>query len=294
MTDLLSDVRLKLLDRSSAAHGSADALARELTLALDPGPSGHHRTLQVLKDSPRGRVVRASLAGHDVVIKTRPIASTVARTKHVLRLSQFWRHVHGAGLIYQAGLTSPRPIAVGTCRCADVFSEVLILPWASGTTLLEHLAHIHDARDSALSVREQHAIATVLGERLAIMHLRLTDNRDPKPSNLVVDSVSVPMNPHELIVIDCVGVHRSGMINVKKTLARLMIEPLGCGVQPRRALAMRVVVSYVRVQARFVRFAGRRASRYVCRRIVRHLWRGAARRIAGHGDPTPQVNPLGR
>ena len=68
-------------------------------------------------------------------------------------------------------------------------------------------------------------------------------------------------------------------------LAALMIEAIGCGCTPRRALWMRALREAIGVSA-----GGRDEESANVRGVVRSV----QELIAAHGDPRPRVNPLAR
>ena len=74
-------------------------------------------------------------------------------------------------------------------------------------------------------------------------------------------------------------------------LSSLVIEAIGTGRRPRRALMARVLNELVAQRRRDEGYNDplSKASRH---ERVRGLWVATAERVAAHGDPTPRTNPL--
>jgi hypothetical protein len=166
----------------------------------------------------------------------------------------------------------------------------MVLEFVKGKTLLEVLDEI--ARGVGPGVREQHAIARAVAEMMVTMVAKAgVYNRDHKPSNLVVRSDE--KGAWTVALIDCVGlrwVWPADDGDSRRMWASLMIEPIGCGCRPRRALWGRVLMSM-----------GWRGQPWWWRKAPVRLrdlrfWVVApvADVIAEHGDARPRVNPLRR
>lgn len=141
-----------------------------------------------------------------------------------------------------------------------------------GKSILQHLA------DRDLTTRQEHAVAAAIGSDIALLARHVLQNRDHKPSNLILTNPAKPA----IAIIDCVAIRRG--IRADRMLASLVIEPSGVGLRPRRALMMRVIRECAR-NAPDILEGGHR-------RWVRELWRRVAAIVQAHGDPTPRVNPL--
>jgi hypothetical protein len=220
------------------------------------------------------------------VMKVRRARSLVDRVRFLLRLSPLDREVFGAQMLAAMGVATAEPLAIGVARGSVGALQCVLTAVVDGDSLLELIA----ARGRG--VRREHEIADAVGVQVAHFFACGVYNRDHKPSNLIVtggvDGDGVPV----IAVIDAAGVRRGK--KPKSMLASLVIEPLGCGCLPRRALMMRALRAYMGgVLAGMEAEAESGMARGVERAAVKDLWRAVARMVAEHGDPTPRDNPLG-
>jgi len=231
-----------------------------------------------LKDHPGGTVWRATLLGHDCILKSTPLTSPKRRVQALLRRSPAWKHWRAAHWLYAHGIDTAPPLALLRCAHKHAPSECLVLAFLPGGTVLDHLA----ARD--LSPAAEHRLAeavATLACRLASQGVR---NRDAKPSNLIVTEITTRLAT--LAVIDCADLRRvrsSPEHAVAEMLASAFIEPLGCTLPPRRALC-----------ARAVRTAARTLDPDHASAATKRLWHHVAAIVAAHGDPTPADHPLAK
>jgi hypothetical protein len=233
----------------------------------------------ILKEDRGVAVCRATLLGRDVVLKRWDLTTLGARLKRLVRAGRADRHWRNAQWLLDRGISTARCLALATEWRAGRPRRWLVMEHIPGPTLLESL------RTGATPVRRQHEIATEVGRQLAEFEALRAFNRDHKPSNLVVRDAGGGV---DIAVLDCVAIQRGA--HPQRMLASLAIEPMGCGVPVRAALAMRVIRSLV---AHAYPDPGERAGDPLAARRVHHqLWRDAAAEVRSHGDPTPRVNPL--
>lgn len=235
---------------------------------------------RTLKADGGSRVVAARLRGREVVVKTRQLRGAWARLKCALGRGKGDRHWRGAALLAGKGVATARVLALARATIDGQESELLVMEFVPGPTLLGVMADVRAGRErgGGPGVREQHALARAVGAQVAQMGDLF--NRDHKPSNLIVRSGGV-------VLIDCEGVRRAVIPGAARMFASLLIEPTGCGVPPRRALRMRALLAWAEA-------GDPRGGRAAHRAAARELWAEAARVVSHHGDPTPRVDPLGR
>lgn len=237
---------------------------------------------RLLKQDGASWVRRASLPGRegDVVIKCRPVWGLGERVKSLCRASRGDRHWRGARWLLDHGFATAKPLLLARAEVDGVPSELLVTAFIDARSVLEHLA----TRD--LSVREEHEAARAVALLVSGIDKAGRHNRDGKPSNLLL--VRDNAGSFRVATIDTVAIRRgAGFKPLSRSLANLLIEPLGTGVVPRLALQGRILRELfgappADANERDLWWLGR--AQYVGR--VRGI-------IMGHGDPTPRVNPLG-
>ncbi|MDQ7012746.1 MAG: hypothetical protein Q9O74_02480 [Planctomycetota bacterium] len=246
---------------------------------------------QCLKDHPKGTVYRATLLGRDCIIKCSPIASPKRRLQTLLRQTPAQKHWKNALWLRAHNIPTAPPLAIlrGTHDTTPV--ECLVLAFLPGSTVLDHLA----ADD--LSTAEQHRVAETLATiacRLATLGVR---NRDPKPSNLIVTNVTPERA--ELAVIDCADLrHTRKTIEhaVARMLAAAYIEPLGCGIPPRRALCARAIRTAAAAlhphHPHHPHHPDHPDHPHHPTAAAQQLWKHTAAIVSTHRNPTPAHNPL--
>ena len=272
------DIRAIKVVRMAAGEDAAawrDALAKP----------GWADAATVLKEDRGSWVRRANLLGRDVVVKCRELNTIGRRFKHAIGMGHGAKHWRGAERLKKAGIATGRPLAFVRAGVDGAESELLVVEFVQGKSLLQILSEI--AGGDGPPVRVQHAIARAVGRQAAVFGRWTIYNRDYKPSNLVV--ISANEREAVIAVIDCVGVYRPllwrGASEYMKTLKTLAVEAIGCGVAPRRALMARVIEARAdEVVWMIPRWASRARRQW--------LWHGVAVRIKWHGDPRPRVNPL--
>lgn len=215
-----------------------------------------------------------------LVIKRWELRTFGARVKSLLHASRAWRHWKGAELLTKAGVRTAVCYAIARSVSKEgVAVEWLVMDCLPGKTLLRHMA------DRDLTVAQEHALADALGSTLHILAGHNLHNRDGKPSNWIVCDTTVV----ELAVIDTVGIRPKAGGDLPAMLASLIIEPIGCGVTPRRALRWRLLRELV-ADKRLSQNSGTPPAAE--RASIKALWRSVATAVAAHGDPTPKINPL--
>ncbi len=233
-----------------------------------------------LKDHDRGTVWRAELLGRVCVVKCLPLGTIKRRLQAAVHASPAWRHWKQARWLRAHGFSTAEPLAIVRGRREGQEVECLVLEYLPGKSVLEHMA------GGGLSAACERHIA----EAVALLACRLTDegrvNRDAKPSNLIVTSL------HEtgahLAVIDCGDLRpckpndEAAVVGaIVRMLASAVIEPMGCGCLPRRAVRMRAVFTAAEV-----------LDPANPRTRAKRLWRLIERAVAAHGDPMPKDDPL--
>lgn len=214
------------------------------------------------------------------------------------RLVRQWR---GALLLAHAGLPVATPIVLFRGRSArgglietmvmqrvgdGVPRDRCAVPWlASNGSLAESrdtLLHLLASDD--LTLREERQIARVLGADLRAMFDAGLWNRDHKPSNMIAEKRDSGWGAWRIVYIDTAGVretrsHRVSAKRIARTLASMILEPMGVGHPVRRATMMRVLRTL-------------HQSTPDPRANVRRDWRAVAEIVRAHGDPTPKDDPL--
>jgi hypothetical protein len=241
------------------------------------------KAAECLKHDGAVDVRRASLLGREVVVK-RWVLDRRGVVKSHLGLSRGFRHWRGAAWLSRHGFRTATCHALLRGVYAEGAMECLVMEALPGRSVLQHLAN------GGLGVRAEHAVARELG-RLVVRLTRLGRfNRDGKPSNLIVTRYD-PTGA-EVGVVDTVGIRRNVWFDSEEpipSLARLLIEPIGVGACPRRALMMALLRGAAQEH-----FGGRlSASRAEYRTLRRASWEEVREAVALHGDPRPRVDPLG-
>lgn len=274
----LTHLHIKRVHRGEDPGAWARALA-------EPGWMERSRAL---KEEPGSSWVRhATLSGREVVVKGRLLNTGSRWLKAALGYGHGDKHWRGAALLASKKIATARPLALAWGREGGVRVEVLVLEYLAGPTLLDWLAAA--SLNSRAEVRREHGGAAAVADHLFEMVAAGLFNRDHKPSNLIV--LDAASTSPRIALIDCVGVRRQA-VDAGPMLASLLIEPIGCGVAPRRALIMRFLTHYCRRTATLTPESGGTAEEV--RADVRAHWRHVASLVAAHGDPRPRVDPLRR
>lgn len=251
------------------------------------------RRSEVLKaDADAGSWVRAAtltVAGmrHDVVIKARRLEAPLDRLKSHLGHGRGQRHIRGAALLSRFGIATAQPLALLRAEIDGPEHEVLVLERLGGPTLLELM---RDSRERELPLAIERALAAAVGAQAARFSRSRLRNRDYKPSNILVPRLNDA--GAELAVIDCVAITRPPLpATIARMLSSLVIEPLGCGVLPRRTLRLRALVAFIDgVLESFG--ASENLNTSDRRRIAWSVWRNVETIVARHADPRPRHDPL--
>lgn len=238
---------------------------------------------RTLKQDGASWVRRAVLPGSNrsVVIKCRPATGLSERLKAWTRASRGDRHWYGAQWLLDNGFATAQPLVLAHALVDGVRSELLVTEHIDARSLLEHMA-AHD-----LSPREEHAVARALAAMVTRMMEKGRYNRDAKPSNLLL--AREPDASPRIVTIDTVAIRR-GDGKSRHTVAPLILEAIGTGCEPRRALKARFIHELVRQT--LARHALDNASGTARRAAVRLAWRIVEDDVRRHGDPRPRVNPL--
>lgn len=296
------------LSRPSATGGFANLTREEWAALL--GRADTYTEATVLKsDGPvfiGPWVGRVSVDGtsDNMVLKVRPMRSWRDALRVWLGFGPFQRHWDGAALLSSQRIATARPLCLGVLRANGRLCEVLAMTWVEGSTLL-HAAAGHNP------VRTQHEHARRAGELVWRLSAAGLFNRDLKPSNVIVrDADPGQFRAGELLaIIDCVGVRRAlaqgDQQQIVRMLASLLIEPLGCGVPIRAALAMRGLRSAYLLSLRdgdarstpggeeLLKQQAQLSPRSLEWRAWRNkTWHQVRDHITRHGDPRPTHNPL--
>ncbi len=255
-----------------AVHRSAPAYAEtDWHAAIAPIDRA---SLSILKQTESVAVVlaAANLEGSPrlLVFKTQPQRGLWNRIRARRGWTRLDRHWKGARLLtLSKAFPTAECLALLSWKSDDgIRQRTLVMEALPGTSLL-HWLEGH----RSLPANEQHAMARAVGSQTRTLLDAGLLNRDHKPSNLIVTSTTPP----SLALIDTASIGQTGARAPEpvRPLAGLMIEPIGCRVAPRLALAMRSLKA----------FEPDRAARH-------KLWRRVAAAIRAHGDPTPKDNPL--
>lgn len=216
-----------------------------------------------------------------LVIKVHEHRSTLDALRSALHFGRLRRQWHGAARLSRRGFRVARGKALlRGCRDGR-WCDVLVMEAVPGTPLIALLAR------GDLPLKAEHEIAKNLGQLVSLLDAERLHSKDLKPSNIMVDDD----DPSLLTIIDSDTVgHRP-----PHPLLPLLIEPLGVGVLPRRALLARVVKSWAWhewLNAPFEVAADPKPEVRYERELARHAWRELALLVRRHGDPTPRHDPL--
>lgn len=219
----------------------------------------------------------------DVVLKVRALRTRWARAKVFTGFGRAERHWRAAAMLAMSKIAAARPLCLAVAWIDGVACEVLAMQALDGPTLLDCIARAHAG---TLDLAQQHRLAEAAAGLASNLGVARLFNRDHKPSNIIVTSLTD--RAAELAMIDCVGVRRDWSpldeAHLEQMCAKLLIEPIGCGVPVRRALWMRALVSMWQRAPTTTRQERRLAFREFVE-VVSNL-------IARHGDPRPRVNPV--
>lgn len=243
----------------------------------------------LLKADGPTRVWRANMLGQDVVIKCWELNSFPSRVKALFGGGRGDRHWRGAEWLLTHGERTAEPLALaieyggpphhqpgmsGTTGPGRRWPQQwLVMRAIDGPTVLELIA------DPTLPVAQQHSLAAELGAQVDRIIQQGRYNRDHKPSNLIVEHLDE--SSARVAIIDCVAINRCARGNglgALRMLSSLIIEPIGCGVRPRRTLMVRAIRAFVGLRAGHA--------------VVGYWWERISTHVAAKGDLRPRSNPL--
>jgi tRNA A-37 threonylcarbamoyl transferase component Bud32 len=222
---------------------------------------------RAIKQDGHVGVFSAEFESRKIIVKRWRVRSLGDRLKLWTRTSRADRHRRGAERLMSLGVGTARMLASVTSVDARGPRQLIAMEHLQGPSLLR-LMH-----DRTLSPKQEHALARALAQDMSKMLRAGFYNRDHKPSNLIVTSI----DPPSVSVIDTVAIERCGDEGAIRMLASLVIEPIGTGCKPRRAIMMRVV---------------RALGDTALGRPSTQLWMYAQKVVENHGDPRPKVDPL--
>lgn len=231
-------------------------------------------SMTVLKVADDVTVYATTVDDHPVVLKVSVLKGLTRRAYAALGSTRACRHWRGSRRLTALGLPTPECHAIIQGKSGGTRLEVLVMERVPGRTLLDHVAR------PTLPVKGEHRLARALARQCADMARAGVFNRDHKPSNIMVVDAHAPT----LAILDTVAIRplpRPGP--VAPPLERLIIEPIGIGATPRRALIARFLTEWISLTTPD---PARR------RQALRSTWHTLQTRIAAHGDPTPTDNPL--
>jgi|GEM_PF-4010172 len=240
------------------ARALAPGVALDALVAPMPEAARRGEALKLARDG-RSAVLGFELDGARFVVKTLALDSCKRRVQAWLRRTPLDLQARASARLRALGIPSAKALAMVTGRdAAGRLVRTLVSERVEGRTLLAW------CREGSLP----RALAIAAGARVAALSRLELDDRDLKPSNLIVHEVAAGL---ELVSIDPVGVRRRAA-RAARMLASLYIEPSGCGCAPSK-------------------WACARACR-ACARGTGADWRrlfgAASRLVREHGDPTPK------
>lgn len=237
-----------------------------------------------LSDKPGRTVWRVDLplpgGPQRVVLKVQAHASPIDAMRSMLHGGRLRRHWRGAAKLSRRGFRVARGRALLRGFSEGRLCDVLVMDCVEGTPLIDVLA------GEKLTTKQQHALASKLGELVSLLDRNRLHSKDLKPSNILVSDD----DPTDLAIIDSDAVGK----RPAHPLLPLALEPIGVGVLPRKALLARVIKSWAWNE--WLHGPAERPGLHELGRheriIARDAWAELERLIEKHGDPTPLHNPL--
>ena len=225
-----------------------------------------------------------------LIVKVRTLGAA-DRIKALCGGGRAKRAREGAAWLHRHGLSTALPLLHATTGAF----ELQVMPELAGRSLLFVLADEFRA-PSETGRDTESAIAAAVGRDLATMVLAGRFNRDHKPSNLIVYADGAEVN---VAIIDTVAIlpvkPRAAMVErAARMLSSLLIEPMGCGIAPRRALRWRVLLAFL--EAMWIGQAAEGDTTPLDvdwqQQSARAIWGMVAKLIARHGPMVPVDDPL--
>jgi tRNA A-37 threonylcarbamoyl transferase component Bud32 len=263
--------------------------------STDPSADAHDRSAWTLtmtsrdwrvgadlyKDAPDGSVIRALVMSHDVVLKTTALTGLKGFIQPIMGTTRAHRQWAGTQWLRSVGLHAPRALAIIRGTRDTTRAECLVMEHVPGHTLLWHIARgtIAESPDGPGA----RAIAYAVGRDIARIIKAGRFNRDHKPSNLVVETITPAAR---IAIVDAVAI-----LPIKATergdamgrmLAALMIEPAGVGHPAPEPFLSRVAQSLAH------EIAGAQDAETWAKAMLER----ARTIVKAHGDPKPRHDPL--
>lgn len=233
------------------------------------------------KDAPDGSVIRALIMSRDLVLKTTALTGLKGFIQPLMGTTRAHRQWSGTEWLRTVGLHAPRPLAIIRGTRDATRAECLVMEHIPGHTLLWHIARgtIAEAPDGPGA----RAIAYAVGRDIARLVKAGRFNRDHKPSNLVIETITPAAR---IAIVDAVAI-----LPIKETergdamgrmLASLMIEPAGVGHPAPEPFLARVAQSLAHEIA-----GASDAEAWADAMLDR-----ARAIVRTHGNPRPKHDPL--
>ncbi|MCH7791178.1 MAG: hypothetical protein IID31_02720 [Planctomycetes bacterium] len=236
---------------------------------------------ELLKRDGGVSVWRAELLGRVVVVKCWSLDRLKRRLQVIVGATPAVRQWRGAAWLQEHEIPTADPFVIVRTTLDGQLTECLVMRALIGETVLDHLA------GGDLTIRQEHALARLIGRQIAQITLHNRFNRDHKPSNLIVTRTgdSTPI----VAVIDSVAIRRAtrSLDHLCSMLADLAIEPTGCGCPPRRTLAMRCVLEALAGMVSDGQPKDKDPAT-----LRNEVWAAVMSVMARRGNLTPRIDPL--
>ena len=236
---------------------------------------------ELLKRDNDVSVWRAQMLGRGVVVKCWSLNRLKRRLQVIVGATPAARQWRGAAWLQEHEIPTADPFVIVRTTFDGQPTECFVMRALIGETVFDHLA------GGDLTVRQEHALARLIGRQIAQITLHNRFNRDHKPSNLIVTRTGDPTPI--VAVIDSVAIRRATrkLDHLCSMLADLAIEPTGCGCPPRRTLAMRCVL-----EALASMVSDGQPNDEDPATLRNEVWAAVMSVMARRGDLPPRIAPL--